>query len=286
MSARPHAKASNEAGIQSKRIEIDVESIEPEWCDDDFYRIFYNILNAAIPTFERYVIRALRAVRDDPRLADEPRLRELIDVFVHQEAEHTRQHVRTNRRIGMNEIATIKVTERITRFLQRRTPVYVSVAAAGFIEFVGFGFFKSHIDRQVLDTSGMQQEMAKLWKWHIAEELEHSFIKLKVINHIDDSYWVKAGGFLEGQIMSHLFVTTLIPEIVWKDARAHGKRFWPHLWMFLKGLGDTEWGVDRESVAKYFRKGFDPEIKDPWVADRINDWIAETNAFVPERRSR
>ena len=278
MSVQPDAGSTNRAGIKSKKISIDVEEIEPHWCEDDFYRIFYNILNTAIPAFERYVIQALRAVRDDPRLQDEPRLRELIDIFIQQEAEHTRQHVRTNRKIGMNKIATVKITEKITRFIQRSTPVYVSVAASGFIEFVGFGFFKSHIDRDVLYKSGMQQEMAKLWKWHIAEELEHSFIKLKVINHIDNSYWVKACGFLEGNIMSHLFVTTLIPEMVWKDAKANGKRFWPHLFMFLRGLGDTEWGVDRESVANYFSKDFDPEIKDRWVSDRINQWVTETKA--------
>jgi hypothetical protein len=48
--------------------------------------------------------------------------------------------------------------------------------------------------------------------------------------------------------------------------------------MFLKGLGTIEWGVDRESVSNYFSKDFDPEIKDPWVADRINDWVTETKA--------
>ena len=278
MSAQPDAGATNEAGIKSKKIRIDVDEIEPNWCEDDFYRIFYNILNAAIPAFERYVIQALRAVRDDPRLEDEPRLRELIDVFIRQEAEHTRQHVRTNRKIGMNKIATAKFAEKITRFIQRSTPAYVSVASSGFIEFVGFGFFKSHIDRQVLYTSGMQQEMANLWKWHIAEELEHSFIKLKVINHLDNSYWVKACGFLEGQVMAQLFVTALIPEIVWKDAKAHGKRFWPHLLMFLKGLRATEWGVDRESIGNYFSKDFDPEIKDSWVSDQIDQWVMETEA--------
>ena len=278
MSAQPDAGSKNGAAIKSKRIKVDVEDIEPHWCEDDFYRIFYNILNTAIPAFERYVIQAMRAVRDDPRLEDEPRLRELIDVFVQQEAEHTRQHVRTNRKIGMNKIATSKFTEKITRLIQRTTPVYVSVAASGFIEFVGFGFFKSHIDRQVLYNSGMQQEMAKLWKWHIAEELEHSFIKLKVINHLDNSYWTKACGFVEGQVMAQLFVTALIPEIVWKDAKAHGKPFWPHLLMFLKGLGTTEWGVDRKSVGNYFSKDFDPEVKDPWVSDQIDQWVTETEA--------
>lgn len=73
-------------------------------------------------------------------------------------------------------------------------------------------------------------------------------------------------------------MTVLIPEIVWKDAKAHGKPFWPHLLMFLRGLGDTEWGVDRESVGNYFSKDFDPEIKDAWVAEQIDQWIVETEA--------
>lgn len=278
MSTQTVENPSAEAGLRSKRIRVSLDGLEPHWCEDDFYRIFYNVLNAAIPAFERYVISTLHTVREDPRLKDQPRLRALIDVFIRQEGEHTRQHLRTNRRIGMDQIRTIRTTEKIMNFVKWLTPNYVSVASAGFMEFVGFGFFKSHIDRQVLDTSGMQREMARLWKWHIAEELEHSFIKLKVINHLDDSYWIKAMGFIEGQIVSHLLVTALIPEIVWKDARANGKHFWPHLRMFLSGLGDTEWGVDRESVGRYFAKGFDPEIKDAWVAEQIDDWVRETEA--------
>jgi hypothetical protein len=78
--------------------------------------------------------------------------------------------------------------------------------------------------------------------------------------------------------MAQLFVTALIPEIVWKDAKANGKRFLPHLFMFLKGLGNTEWGVDRESVDNYFSKDFDPEVKDPWVSDQIDQWVMETEA--------
>jgi hypothetical protein len=74
-------------GIRSKKIDIDAEEIEPEWCEDGFYRISYNILNAAISAFERYVIRALGAVKDDPRLKNEPRLRELIHVLIRQEAD-------------------------------------------------------------------------------------------------------------------------------------------------------------------------------------------------------
>ena len=38
----------------------------------------------------------------------------------------------------MDKIVTAKYAEKITRFIQRTTPVYVSVAASGFIEFVGF----------------------------------------------------------------------------------------------------------------------------------------------------
>ena len=48
--------------------------------------------------------------------------------------------------------------------------------------------------------------------------------------------------------------------------------------MFARGLRTTEWGVDRESVSSYFSKDFDPEIKDPWVAEKIDAWVLETRA--------
>ena len=264
--------------MHSKTIQMDVKSIDIKWCEDDFYRIFYNILNAGIPPFERYVIKTMREVRDDPRLDQEPRLRELVDVFVQQEIEHTKAHVPVNKHLGLDQFAMSKRTEKMTRFIQRKTPLYMSVASSAFIEFVGFGFFESHIKQDVLYTSGMHEEMAKLWKWHTAEEMEHSFVKLKVINHIDNSYWLKLLGMIEALVVANLFVTTLIPAVVKQDAKAQGKKFWPHLWMFLKGLAKTDWGVNRQSLSQYFSKHFDPELKEPWVAELVDKWISETGA--------
>ncbi|NRA42772.1 MAG: metal-dependent hydrolase, partial [Pseudomonadales bacterium] len=169
-------------------------------------------------------------------------------------------------------------TERWSRFIQAKSPLHMSVASAAFIEFVGFGFFDSHIKKDVLNRSGMHTEMVKLWKWHIAEELEHSFVKLKVINHINNSYWLKFLGMLEALVVANLYVTTLIPAVVRQDAKHCGKKFWPHLWMFLKGLAKTDWGVNRQSVSQYFSKDFDPEIKEPWIADQIAEWIQESDA--------
>lgn len=264
--------------IKSKKVSIDLDKIEHNWCENDFYRLFYNVLNAGIPAFERYVIKSVRDVRDDPSLGDDPRLRELADVFVQQEVAHTREHMPINRKINLDNMVAGKYGEKIARFIAKFTSNNTSLAGSAFLEFVGFGFFEDHIEKDVLYTSGMHEEMAKLWKWHICEELEHSFIKLKVLNHINNSYWYKFWGFVEGFVVAHLFVTCLIPEVVWRDAKQNNKKFWPHLWMFLKGLGDTEWGVNGESIGKYFQKDFDPEIKDPWVSDQIDLWIKESGA--------
>ena len=264
--------------IKSKKISIDLEQIEHKWCEDDFYRIFYNVLNAAIPAFERYVIKSVRDVRDDPGLDDDPRLRQLADVFIEQEVAHTREHKPINKKIDLDNLVAAKWGEKFARFWQKISSNNTSLAGSAFLEFVGFGFFEDHIKKDVLYTSGMHEEMAKLWKWHVSEELEHSFIKLKVLNHLNNSYWYKFWGMVEGIILSQFLVTILIPEIVWRDAKLYNKKFFPHLWAFLKGLGDTDWGVNKESVGKYFQKDFDPEIKEPWVADQIEKWIEETKA--------
>ncbi len=87
----------------------------------------------------------MREVRDDPRLENEPRLRELVDVFVRQEIEHTKMHVPVNKHLELDQFPISKRTEKMTRFIQRKTPLHMSVASSAFIEFVGFGFFDSHI---------------------------------------------------------------------------------------------------------------------------------------------
>ena len=81
---------------------------------------------------------------------------------------------------------------------------------------------------------------------------------------------------ITGLIVSMCSIMSLIPEVVWRDAKAHEKAFFPHLWMFFKGLGTTDWGVDGEVMKKYFSKTFDPEIKEPWVSDLIEKWVNET----------
>lgn len=264
--------------IKVKTVELKPETIDLKWCEDDFYRIFYNVLSAGIPAFERYVIKAVRDMRDDPSLDDDPRLRELADIFVQQEVAHTRAHMPVNKQLNLDNLVAAKYGEKVSRFIGRMTSKKTSLAASAFLEFVGFGFFEDHIRKDVLDTSGFHEEMQKLWKWHLCEELEHSFIKLKVLNHINNSYWYKFWGFVEGLIVSQLVITVLVPELVWRDAKLTGKKFWPHLWSFLKGLGDTDWGVNGESIGKYFAKDFDPEIKDAWVNDQIDLWIKESGA--------
>lgn len=264
--------------IKVKTVDLKPEIIDQVSIQNDFYRIFYNILSAGIPGFERYVIKAVRDMRNDPSLDSDPRLRELADIFVAQEVAHTRAHMPINKQLNLDNLVAAKWGEKISRFYARMTSTKTSLAGSAFLEFVGFGFFEDHIRKDVLDTSGFHEEMQKLWKWHLSEELEHSFIKLKVLNHIDNSFWYKFWGMIEALIVSQLLITVLIPELVWRDAKLTGKKFWPHLWSFLKGLGDTDWGVNKTTVANYFSKDFDPELKEDWVQGHIDKWIAESGA--------
>lgn len=45
--------------LKSKRITLDIDSIDAHGCEDDFYCIFYNVLNAGIPPFECYVVKTM-----------------------------------------------------------------------------------------------------------------------------------------------------------------------------------------------------------------------------------
>jgi hypothetical protein len=264
--------------MQSKTINTKVKLIKNNWCKNDFYRIFYNILNAAIPAFERYVIKTMREIKNDPKLKNKKRLQNLINIFIQQEIEHTKAHIKINKIIALDKIKTGYFTEKINRWIQKKTPTYSSVASSAFIEFVGFGFFKSHIDKDILYDSNIHKEITKLWKWHIAEELEHSFVKLKIINYINNSYSIKLMGMLEALLIANLFVTCIIPEIIYFDSKNNNKKFFQQLKIFLYGIKNTNWGINKISIYKYFNKNFNPEIKEAYIANIIEKLINETKA--------
>jgi len=90
--------------IKVKTVDLKTETIDQVSIEDDFYRNFYNVLSAGIPAFERYVIKAVRDMRDDPSLDDDPRLRELADIFVAQEVAHTRAHMPINKHLNLDNL--------------------------------------------------------------------------------------------------------------------------------------------------------------------------------------
>lgn len=263
---------------KSTSIQLDIESIPKKWMEDDFLRVFYDVLNTAIPPFERYVIQAMKAVKSDPRLKDETRLLKLIDIFIAQEIEHSKMHHPVKTQLQLDKLKTPRWSHKVTRWIQQKTPVSMSLASAAFIEYIGFGFFKGHIDQGVFYRPELDPEMAKLWKWHVAEEMQHSFVKLKVINHLNPNYKVKFLGMIEALIVCQFFVVVLIPEILWLDAKANNRSFIPHAAKFIKGLAQTDWGITYDRVMSYFAKDFDPEIIDSVLAKQIDQWLQEVAA--------
>jgi len=264
--------------MKSKLVSIDFDKIKKNWCEDDYYRLFYNTLNTGIPAFERYVIKAVMESRKNPKLENEPYLKELMETFIAQEKQHTKLHRHINKKLGLDKLKTISKTEKIARAIQQNSTQNINLASSAFLEFVGFGFIKDHIDHNAFYDYEMNSEIAKLWKWHLAEELEHGFVKLKVLNYLDNSYTTKALGMAQAIVVSHFYVIFLIPEVVWEDAKMINKPFLPHFFKFMKNVSKTDWGINRESLRNYFSKNFDPETHVKWKLEAIEKWVKETKA--------
>ena len=48
--------------------------------------------------------------------------------------------------------------------------------------------------------------------------------------------------------------------------------------MCRNGLGNTGWGVERESGGNYVGKDWGPEVEATGVSDQVDDWITERKA--------
>lgn len=147
-------------------------SSTPRWWHggDPYATALYNALSATFPKGEAFFVESLRAFSAgaSPKLAAE------IKAFTTQEAIHSREHAAFNKRAERSGYDLAKLDARVDRRLEitRSKPPVVSLAATMALE-----HFTAILAHELLadprHLAGAEQETARLWLWHAAEEVEH-----------------------------------------------------------------------------------------------------------------
>jgi Predicted metal-dependent hydrolase len=141
---------------------------------------FYNAMSASFPLGEAFFIDVLRHFRDSA----EPKLAAEIDAFIKQEAIHAREHNALNRRVVMAGYDIKPLEARVARrldMLRQRGPL-VGLAATIALEHLT-AVFGNEVLSNPRHLRGSDPEIARLWRWHCIEEIEHKGVAFDMWLH-------------------------------------------------------------------------------------------------------
>jgi predicted metal-dependent hydrolase len=190
-------------------------------------RVSYNFtglgLYVALP--EPFIVKAMRRVID--RITDEE-LRENLDRFCRQEAQHYMQHERFNALVvsqgypGLEaRIARLHadlegfLTDRDDRFRIGFIEGFEANTTQGALMLLGSGVF---------EHPQTQTDFGLLFKWHMLEEIEHRNIAFDVYQHLYGDYFYRAAMCWYAQRHMHVFIGDCMKLMSRADVPRHGER--------------------------------------------------------------
>ncbi len=178
-----------------------------------------------VALFEPFAVKSLRRVL--PRIADEV-LREELDRFCRQEAQHYQRHIDFNNVVLAHgypglEARIEALREEMDTLLKdaddRKAIAYVE----GFESYTT-QFALRMIDSGLYDHKRTHPAFGALFKWHMLEEIEHRTVAFDVYQHLygDFLYHVRACWYTQGQMLR--FINECADIMSKVDAKRYGER--------------------------------------------------------------
>ena len=168
--------------IKPRDLHIDREVDTPRWWlnNDAFGTAVMNALSLTFPDGERFFIQSVRRFAKDcpPKLAAD------IRAFTIQEGAHTREHMAFNAITSRSGYETAGIEAYVNRRLDiaRARPPIAQLAATMALEHFTAAFAHRLLaDPDLLE--GSPEDLARLWRWHSIEEIEHKGVAYDVFLH-------------------------------------------------------------------------------------------------------
>ncbi|NKE47182.1 metal-dependent hydrolase [Roseomonas frigidaquae] len=143
-----------------------------------------NAISFLFPLGEAFFCRSVAHYRD--RITD-PELRDAADRFIHQEANHSREHARSNAALRQANVlgAELETVARIMLGIAkaiwpRATQLSITCALEHFTAILASRL----LSKRLLYKDGTDPAFAHLWLWHAAEEIEHKAVCFDVYEHL------------------------------------------------------------------------------------------------------
>ena len=171
---------------------------------------FSHIVNAAslaMPYLEPYLIQSMREAR--PKITD-PVLQRDLDLYIIQEATHSKQHKKFNKTIGdagYTSVTGIEHTlaEDYKKLWAKRSLRFNLAYAEGF-ESMALAVGHMLIEDREYLFGQSDSNVASLILWHFVEEIEHKNVAFDVFDHLYGSYFWRMVGLFYAS--AHIFLRT------------------------------------------------------------------------------
>lgn len=191
-------------------------------------------LSLVFPEGERFFIRSVVAFAD--AYESDPGLRARVRGFVGQEGRHGHEHDKMNRAIaarGHDVTGYLRFYRRVMYgAVEPATPKHLRLASTAALEHMTATLAEVALTRPVLDAC--HPEIARMLRWHAAEEVEHRSVAFDVLTRVDPRLRTRALG-LGIAVGTLLFAwTTAFAMLRWEDRhgswqptdRRASRRFW------------------------------------------------------------
>jgi len=281
VSTRPLPAAHSErlpdgVTIQPRAFEFrDLDDVPQYWfAGNPVLTHIENTFSMLIPPGERFFIRSVRHFEDR---ASDPEMRRLIRAFVQQEGLHSRAHNEFNAsldRFGIDAEREHAEADKAIARLEKRLSPRMRLGATVFLEHLtATGAHTLFAEPWVAER--MHPEMARFWRWHAVEELEHKAVAFDLFRAIGGGYLLRVFSAIAAVVLLALPFDRMVRRMV-KQA---GQPITPEMRKEARDLNRKIAGAQLRMLAKYFKPSFHP-----WDCDdepHLRAWYASPEAALP-----
>lgn len=171
---------------------------------------FSQVVNAAslaMPFLEPYLVKIMREARSG---ITDPALREDLDLYIVQEATHSRQHKKFNDTIAAAGYGCVseleaKLDSDYAALGDKRSERFNLAYAEGF-EAMALAVGHMLIEEREYLFANSDSSVASLVLWHFVEEIEHKNVAFDVFHHLHGGYFWRMVGLVYAT--GHIFSRT------------------------------------------------------------------------------
>ncbi len=188
------------------------QSFGREWNGGDAFRTaFFNAMSILFPYGEKSFIDSVRHHQD---CITDPRLKSDVQGFIAQEYVHRREHQRFNEQLCAARGYDLDLLEQILR--DDMAEINKTDALVWLASTVAYEHFTATIAHNILSVpawlSGADPEMARMWRWHAIEEIEHKSVAF-------DVYMAAGGTRSRLRYVMVLMTWEFLVRLMWRNLR-------------------------------------------------------------------